>query len=282
MKRTKSPTAMRASSKVLIIAGMALLAVTFLFPLYFMLVNAMKTKTEYYMNNFSLPTTLYLENFRVMLVDFQILRYFKNSLIVTCGSTALTLAVAVFASYAFAKLDFAGKNVAYMVVLATIFLPSQAMLIPRYVMFARYRLIGSYWSVILLYLASSTPGAIMLLRASFIGIPNDLIESAKIDGAGYFRIVFTLIVPLSLAALSIVTINHFISHWNDLLTPMLFLGGEDTQTVMVALNNLVDRNGGLPTRQLTGLLLSVLPTVLLYLALQKYMIKGIMVGSVKG
>lgn len=272
---------MSLPTMVVVTIFMAILAISFLYPLFYMIVNSFKDTLEYYINPFALPKTFNLENYTVMLGEFKILRYLKNSLILSISSTLIIVMGSIFASYAFAKLRFVGKEIVYIIILITMFLPGQATIIPQYVMFSRYHLTNNYWSVILSYVASGFPGAILLLRSSFMGIPDELLESAKIDGAGYFVTVFKIAVPVTMAAIAIQIIFSFIGYWNDLLTPMLLLSKAEKQTVMVALSSLFSRYGSAPTRQLTGLFISVFPTLFMYLFLQKYMMKGMLAGSIK-
>ena len=280
-KNSWSDSSLSLGAKILITAVMLLMTASFLYPLYYMVINSFKDTTEYYVSQFALPTSMNFDNYHTLLEDFQILRYFGNSILISGVSTALVIVFSIFSSFAFAKIRFRGREIVYVIILATMFLPGQAVLIPQYVMFSRYHLINSYWSVILGYLAGGIPGSILLLRSAFMGIPNDLLESAKIDGAGYFSTVCNVAIPVTMAAISIQTIFCFISYWNDLLTPMLMLSNPSRQTVMVALSSLMSRYGGAPSCQLTGLLLSVLPVLVLYLFLQRYMMKGMLVGAVK-
>ena len=266
---------------ILIFAGMCVMTATFIFPLYYMFINAMKTKQAYYKNPFSLPSGFYLDNLRLIITDFNIFMYFKNSSIIAGISTLLIIIFGVFASYAFAKINFKYKNIVYLAILATMFLPGQVSMIPAYVMFSKIGLMDNYWSVILSYLAGGLPGAILLMNSNFRGISNEMLESARIDGAGYFNTVLRMVLPMGMSAISIVIIFNFIGYWNDLLTPMLYLSTQDKQTIMVALNALVARVGSLPTLQLAGLLISVAPMILLYLVLQKYLAKGLMAGGIK-
>lgn len=268
--------------KVAITTTMIFLTITFIYPLFYMLMNTFKDKHQYFASAFAFPQSLDLTNYKVMLLDFKIMRYFWNTAIITVTCMALVLVLSIFASYAFARINFKGRTIAYLFVISTLFMPAQATLIPTYVMFSKYGLINNRWSVILGSVAGSVPGAVMLMRGAFMGVPNDLIESGKIDGAGYFTTVLRIVLPVSLATMSIVLINNFIGNWNNFLAPMLYLSEQKKQTIMVALAGLVGKNDGLPTRQLTGILLSVLPTIVLYLFLQRYMVKGVMVGSLKG
>lgn len=282
MQRAKFVSGTSTISKFSISVTMILLTFTFLYPLFYMFMNTFKDKMEYYSSSFALPKSFDLTNYQVMLVDFKIMRYFLNTMIITVTSMILVLIIATFASYAFARIRFKGRNIAYLFVISTIFMPGQVVLIPQYVMFSKYGLINNYWSVILSSVAGAVPGAVMLMRSAFMGIPADLLESGKIDGAGYFTTIFRLVLPVSLATISIVLINNFIGNWNSFLVPMLYLTEQSRQTIMVALASLVGRNTSLPTRQLTGIFISILPTIVIYLFLQRYMVKGVMVGSLKG
>ena len=267
--------------KILIFAVFCIMTFTFLYPLYFMIINAVKTREEYLISQIAFPSHPTMRNFKLIITDFHILRYFKNTLIVVLFSLSIVLILGICASYAFAKLRFTGKRIFYLVILATMFMPGQVSLIPAYVMFSRFGLINNYWSVILSYLAGDLPGVILLLTSYFMSISRDLIDSAKIDGAGYFSVVKNIIIPLGAPAIAICVIFNFAGKWNDLLTPMLFLSGQERQTITVALNRLAGRYSSLPTQQTAGFVLSIIPVFVLYLVLQKYMIRGITEGAIK-
>jgi ABC-type glycerol-3-phosphate transport system permease component len=260
---------------------LALLTVTFLYPVFFMLVNSLKSRNEYFVNPFSLPTTLAFENYSTMISQFQILKLFRNSFIVSAGSVVLLLVVCTFASYVFAKYRFRGRTVVYLAVLATMFIPSQVTIIPLYVLFSRIGLVNRYWSVILSYLALFLPEAILLMTANFRSIVDELLEAAEIDGCGYFQKVWNIVVPMGRAAIFLAIIFYFIMAWNDLFTPMIFLQNMEKRTVMVALAALMGRYTGAPTLQLAGLLLSAVPALIVYIIFQKNIIRGLSSGSIK-
>jgi raffinose/stachyose/melibiose transport system permease protein len=266
---------------VLVFLLLALLTVTFLYPVFFMLVNSLKSRTEYFTNPFSMPTALAFENYSTMISQFQILKLFRNSFIVSAGSVLLLLVVCTFASYVFAKYRFKGRNVIYLAVLATMFIPSQVTIIPLYMLFSRIGLVNRYWSVILSYLALFLPEAILLMTANFRPIIDELLEAAEIDGCGYFQKVWNVIVPMGRAAIFIAIIFYFIMAWNDLFTPMIFLQNMEKRTVMVALAALMGRYTGAPTLQLAGLLLSAVPALIVYVIFQKNIIRGLSSGSIK-
>jgi ABC-type glycerol-3-phosphate transport system permease component len=268
--------------RVLVSVLLAALTVTFLYPLYYMLINSLKTRTAYYTNPFSLPTgMLQWENFSTMISQFQILNLFKNSFFVAAGTVVILLVVCVFASYVFAKYNFKGRGVIYLAVIATMFIPSQVTIIPLYVLFSRIGLVNTYWAVILSYVALFLPEAILLMTANFRGIINEMLEAAEIDGCGYFQRVRHVIVPMGRAAIFLSIIFYFITAWNDLFTPMIFLQSMNKRTVMVALAALMGRYTGAPTLQFAGLLLSAVPALIVYIIFQRQIIKGLTVGAIK-
>jgi ABC-type glycerol-3-phosphate transport system permease component len=257
------------------------MTISFLYPLVYMLFNALKTKPEYFMDPFSVPTHPTLSNFQDLFTDYDIGRLVFNSLFIAVVSTALIVFTSAIASYAFAKLRFRGKVIAYAALMATMFLPGQVTMIPKYVMFSKMGLIDSPWAVIISYWAAGIPGAVLLMRSSFVGIPNEVIESARIDGAGFFTILWKIVMPMGMAGIAIVIIFQFIGAWNDYLTPLLYLTTASKQTLMVVLSQMVTRYGGNPAKQFAGIFLSVIPTIVIYLCLQKYMLKGVTAGSLK-
>ncbi len=267
---------------ILVSLLLAVLVLTFLYPLYFMLINSLKTRAGYFTNPFSLPReALQFSNYQVMISQFQILNLFKNSFIVSALTVVVLLAVSTFASYIFAKYRFRGKSVVYVAILMTMFIPSQVTIVPLYVLFSRIGLVNSYWSVVLSYTAFFLPECILLMTANFRSIINELLEAAEIDGCGYFQRVWHVVLPMGRAAVFLGVIFYFIMAWNDLFTPMIFLQRMEVRTVMVALAALMGRYTGAPTLQFAGLLLSAVPALLLYILFQRQIVRGLSMGAIK-
>lgn len=268
--------------KVTIFIMLMLMTLSFIYPLYYMAINSVKTKTAYMTNPFSLPLgDLSIINYITMISQFNILNNFKNSFIIASTSVILILMFAIFASYAFAKLRFTCKRPMYLLIISTMFIPGQVTMIPMYVAFAKVGLINSYWSVILAYLASSLPGTILLMTSNFRGISDEMIEAAKIDGCNYFQTIFNLIIPMGMSAIAISIVFSFIGFWNDLFTPMIFLQKMEMRTVVVALASIMSRYSGDPPYQFAGLMLSTVPVLLVYIVFQRFIVKGLTVGSIK-
>lgn len=268
-------------SKILIFAALSTLAISFLYPLVFMFINSFKSKVEYRKNAFSLPASWSLDNYVFMLDQFQLVRYFFNTIFIAAVSISIMMALAIFASYAFARLPFKGRSIVYLIVIGTMFIPAQVTMIPMYQMFSKIHLVNSFTGVILCNIAGGIPGAVLLLTSNFKGIPGELIEASKMDGAGYFKVVRHVIMPLGKSTIAINVILAFVSQCNDLFTPMILLQEMDKRTVMVALSSIMTKTSGDQAFQLTGLLLAVIPPLLIYLCLQKYLVKGLTLGAIK-
>ena len=275
----------RPAVQAVIFICMSLISLSFLYPLFFMLINSFKTKVLYYTYPFSIPlaSDAIFENYQVMIGSFKIFRLFKNTAIIVIVSGVLLTIFAIFASYGFAKLDFKGKRPIYMGMLATMVIPGQVTMIPMYIMYSKVGLINNHWSVITIYLGTFVAGNILLMTSFFKGISGEMLEAAKIDGCGYFNTVRNVIIPMGIPAIMINIIFNAVGMWNDLLTPMIFLTKDKYRTVMPALANLIQggQRASEPTLQMAGLLLSSLPMILVYLVFQRYIVKGITMGSIK-
>jgi len=270
-------------SKVLIFLTLVVLSVSNLYPLLYMLLNSLKTRAAYQTNPFSLPDLGHLawNNYVTMISQFKILNLFKNTFIISVCTLAGLLLLGIIASYAFAKLKFRGKNVIYFVIISSMFIPVQVTIIPIYMLFSRIHLVNTYASVILTYTGMFLAETILLMTSAFRGIPDEMLEAAELDGAGYFETLRYVIVPMGSPAIILCIIYYFIVTWNDLFTPMVLLTDMDLRTVMVALASLMSRYSGDPTLQFAGLVLAAVPAILVYAIFQNYIIKGIGEGSTR-
>lgn len=267
--------------RIMTFATLSALAFTFLYPIYFMFINSFKSKTEYRKSAFALPESWNFDNYVYMLDQFELLRYFFNTILIAAVSISIMMLLAVVASYAFARLPFKGRGFIYLVVIGTMFIPAQVTMIPMYQLFSRFHLVNTFTGVILCNIAGGLPGAVLLLTANFKGIPVELIEAAKMDGAGYFKVIRHVIMPLGKSTIAINVILSFVSQCNDLFTPMILLQEMNKRTVMVALSSIMSKTSGDQAFQMTGLLLAVIPPLLVYICLQKYLVKGLTVGAIK-
>jgi raffinose/stachyose/melibiose transport system permease protein len=272
----------RKFSNLLIFLLLLGLSISNLYPLFYMFMNSIKSRTDYFVDPFSVfGLRLTWDNYLTMISQFKILNLFKNSFIISFFTILLLLSVGIVASYAFAKLNFKWKNVIYLLVISTMFIPVQATIIPMYLFFSKIHLVNTFWSVIFMYVGMFIPEVILLMTSGFRGIPDELIEAAKLDGAGYFDVIRYVIIPMGRPAILLSVIFYFIVTWNDLFTPMILLQSMDKRTVMVALAALLSRYSGDPTFQFAGLVLASIPAILVYAFFQRFIIKGISMGSTK-
>jgi ABC-type glycerol-3-phosphate transport system permease component len=278
MKRLKQKI-----SRTIIFLLLLFLAISNLYPLVFMFINSLKTHTEYLKNPFSLPNFQHLawENYQTMISQFKIFNLFKNTFIISTFTIIFILLFGIIASYAFSKLKFLGSDVIYFLIISSMFVPVQVTIIPIYMLFSKLHLVNTYWSVILTYLGMFLSEAILLLTAAFRGIPDELIEAAELDGAGYVDVIRYVIVPMGRPAIILCIIYYFIVTWNDLFTPMILIQDMNLRTVMVALAALISRYSGDPTFQFAGLVLAAIPAILVYALFQRYIIKGIGAGATR-
>lgn len=266
---------------IVIFLALGLLTLTYLYPIYYMAINTFKDSTEYFIDKFSPPQQLDWTNYRVMISQFNILHYFGNSFAIALGVVVFVTILGVLAAYGFSKLPFKGSDTVYLLMVLTMMIPGHVTIIPMYTLFAKLGLNNTRRGIILCYLAIALPSAIMLLTANFRSIPNELLESASIDGCNYFQKILHIIIPVGKTSIILNAIFNFIWTWNDLFMPTILLQKNEVKTAMVALSSLVSRYSRDPTLQLTGLFLCAFPTLIVYCFCQKYIVKGIAMGSLK-
>jgi len=228
------------------------------------------------------PWHFTIENYQAVIQGQSFGQDFLNSLIIAIPGTLLPLAVGSFAAYAFAWMKFPLRDFLFLLIVAMLVIPNQIALEPILALFTSIGFTGQYWSVWIVHTAFGLPFAVFLLRNFFSALPKDLIESAHIDGASSWRIYWNLILPLSVPALASLAIFQFMWVWNDLLVALIFIGGGPKQPLTLAVANLVGSYGeGYQLLTAAAFISMALPLVVFF-ALQRYFIRGILAGSVKG
>jgi len=229
------------------------------------------------------PWHFTLENYQAVIRGQGFGQAFVNSLIIAIPGTILPIAIGSFAAYAFAWMKFPGRDFLFLVVVAMLVIPNQIALAPILSIFTSIGLTGQYASVWIVHMAFGLPFAIFLLTNFFAALPKDLIESAHIDGASSFRTFWNLIIPLSVPALASLAIFQFMWVWNDLLIALIFLGGApDKAPLTLAVANLVGSYGENYQLLTAAAFISMALPLVVFFALQRYFVRGILAGSVKG
>ncbi len=204
--------------------------------------------------------------------------YMLNSVIVSGGAMILVSLVSCMAGYGFAKLPYPGSKPMLAIVVAALSVPQATTIIANYFNFASWGGVGSYWGAILMYAAGATPFSTVLMTNFFRSIPDELVESAVIDGASYGQVFVQIMAPLATPALTTVAVLCFLGSWNDLLVGLLWLPDPGQRTISVGIATLVGVRSSNMDLILTGSLFSALPPTLAFIVFQRYLVSGIVAG----
>lgn len=259
------------------------IAVLFVVPLVWMVLSSLKTAPEVFARPFHwLPARVQWQNYATVWMNEEasMLRAFANTLYIALFSIIGQMFISSLAAYSFAKINFKGKQVVFMLFLSSMMVPSQLTIIPRFMLFKTIGLYNNLWAIILPAFFGAT--SIFMLRQFYMGLPNDLIEAAKIDGAGHLRIFLRIMLPLTKAALMSLIILAFISSWNEYMAPLIFLVKKELYTVSqniqwYMLDEFKEHN--LTMAAATS---AIVPVVILFIVGQKYFVEGIATSGVKG
>ena len=269
-------------NKILFYLVLILFALFFLLPLLWMVVTAFKPFEEWLTPNW-IPVNPTLENFTSIFNDksLPVVNWFLNSLLIASLFTLVILIIDSLAGYAYARLEFPGKNLLFGLMLATLVMPGIMFLIPNYLTVARLGWIGSIQGVIVPGFAGVF--GVFFMRQFFQSLPKELEEAAYIDGASIGRTFFSVILPLSKGPLITLGIITFLTSWNDFLWPLLILGGDRQElTLPVGLATLQGQYTFDYGKLMAGALVLTIPVLILYAVFQRYIIRSISMTGIKG
>jgi len=272
---------MSRATPVLVNAALLLAAVLTAFPLVWMLcVSFMQPGAASSFPPPLLPEAPTLENYRQLFAAHDAGRYLLNSALVATLATVISLVLNTLAGYAFAKLRFAGRDRIFQLLLGALVIPAQVTMIPLFAMVKGLGLVSTYGGVVVPMLASVF--GIFLVRQYALSLPDELLEAARIDGASEGRIFMLIVVPLLRPILVTLAILTFLATWNDFMWPLIVLTDQKLHTLPVALAGLSREFVQDNELMMAGSVVTVLPVLVLFLALQRYYIAGILAGSIKG
>ncbi len=262
---------------------LCILAALFLAPTAGVLLSSVKTTSAIALGDlWSVPDRVYLENYTVVLSNPAVHRYFLNTLLVTVPATIASIALGVLAGHVFAKLPFRGSNILFLIVVSGMFFPPQAILVPLFRFFNGLGLIDTLWPIILVHTALGIPICTLLMRNFFAAVPNALREAALIEGANEWQVLTRVSLPLSLPALAVLATLQFTWIWNDFLWPLIFTQSDEKRTIMIGIVNLRGQYTVAWGVQGALSLVASLPTLVIFLFFQRYFIKGMTMGAIKG
>jgi multiple sugar transport system permease protein len=226
------------------------------------------------------PSAPTLASYRELFTRGDITRNLLNSLGIATAATVLSLAFNVTAGYAFAKLPFAGRTLIWKLLLGVMLIPAQVAMIPLFLMLKQLGLVNSYAGVLIPSLASVF--GIFLVRQYALALPDEMLEAARIDGASEPRIFWSIVLPVLRPVLVTLAIFAFLGAWNDFLWPLIILADDARQTLPVGLAALSREHAGDSELMMAGAVITVVPVLAVFLALQRYYLRGLLSGSVKG
>lgn len=260
---------------------LAIGAVVVLLPLVWMVSTSLKSDAEVMINPSFIPRDWDFANYSRAwnAMNFPLLT--RNSLIITVSCLVGTLVSNTLIAYGFSKIRFKGREIIFLAVLGTMMIPGMVTMIPTYVLFSWFGWVGTYLPLIVPAFFGSAY-YIFLLRQFFLGIPMTYNEAAKIEGAGDLTILTRIIVPMAKPVLTTIAVFEFNAKWNDYFSPMLYLDNEKLYTLQLGLRSFRGTSGVEWQKFMAASLLVLLPTIIIYACLQKYIIQGVAIGGIKG
>ncbi|KGM46095.1 carbohydrate ABC transporter permease [Neobacillus niacini] len=269
--------------KSIITVIMLVCSVLFLLPFVWMLSTSFKIEADV----FKFPIQWIPERWNgfknyqeVWFGDYPFYVYYWNTIKVTVITTCVSVVVSALAAYGFSKVKFPFGKFLFMIVLATYMVPPQAILVPQFILFRKIGLFDSHFGLILL--GSFSVLGTFMLRQFFMSIHNDYIEAAKIDGAGHWRIFWSIALPIVKPAIATYGILRFIWTWNDYQNPLIFLRTDSLLTIQIAMQKFTTINGEFYSLIMAAAVSAILPLVIVFIIGQKQVIEGIALGGVKG
>ena len=259
---------------------MGLLALSCLYPIFFAVNNALKTRHDYLIDRFGLATSPTFDNFVWAWTRSHLNEYFFNSVVATLGAVLLLLAVSSLAGFALACLRIPYRRFLFVVILSSLMIPVQVVLVPFMRTMLTLNLDNTHIGLILSYTAFFLPFSVYMMTAFYSGLPRELIEAARIDGAKLLQVWWHVMVPLGMPALVTLGILNTLYCWNDVLISLLVM--QKHRTLMVGISSLKGQYSDQIPLFTAGIVIAAAPIVILYIIFQRRIVSGIAVGAVKG
>jgi ABC-type glycerol-3-phosphate transport system permease component len=266
-----------------LLAGLTVLAALFCIPIIGVVLSSFKGTAEVAAGHLWFGTTGFtLGNYAEILGKRSVYRYLLNTLLVTVPASAASIGLGALAGYVFAKLPFRGSRAAFIGVVAGMFFPAQILLVPLFRLFLRLGLLNTLWPMIIVHSALGIPICTLLMRNFLAAVPDSLREAAILEGANELQVLWRVILPISLPALAVLGTLQFTWIWNDFLWPLIFTRSDDKRTIMLGLVSMKGQYSVAWGVQGALSLVASFPTLFVFLRFQRYFIRGMTMGSVKG
>lgn len=269
--------------KVVITAIMVLLGICCIYPFIFMLSSSFKPSGDVLSTPLQIiPKNFTLMNFETLFKNefYDFFRWFGNTVVMTGLTLILKFFIITITAYGFAKIKFPGRDAIFLVLLAGLMIPSDIMIMPRYIIFKELHILNTMWSLILP--AAVDVYFVFLLRQAFVAVPEALSEAARIDGCNHFTIYRRIILPLCMPQVATMLLFSFVWSWNDYMSPYLYISDINKQMISVGIKLLASGLAQDYGAQMAGATLVLVPVIIAFFLCQKYFVEGITAGAVKG
>ncbi|MGO4496669.1 carbohydrate ABC transporter permease [Paenibacillus sp. 2RAB27] len=272
---------MKTKSQVLLYVMLILLTIVFIFPVLWVVLSSFKDKTDLYQWPPAIfPSHFTLENYEIAFNKGKFGTYFLNSIFVTVTSTLLMLLINSMAGFALAKYRFKGDSILLAGFISTLMIPLEVIMIPIFKVISMLGLFNSLWGIIIP--PAATPTGVFLIRQYLLSVPDELLEAARIDGAGEWKIYWKIILPLSKPVLSVLAIFSFMWRWDDFLWPLIVISDPRKYTIQLALSNFMGEYNVDWGSLLAMSVVTMIPVLAVFISFQRYFVKGMVTSGMKG
>lgn len=268
---------------VIILQQLLLMVITIsiLFPLYFMFINAFKSREIFNQRPLWMFFNYTLNNFISAFKGKNFGLWFFNSTTITFFSVIISTFIALLAAYAFSCMEFKGRKILFKIIIPLMSVPPIAMIIPQFKLVTMLNLVNTRTSVVIIYIGLMLPFTIYIFRSFFVSIPKSLFEAAIIDGCTTLKILFAIVLPLSIPAIITSLMVNIVWIWNELLISLIFLQREDLRTLIVGITIFKSRFSLDVPVLMAGLIIATIPMIITYIFAQKYLTEGLIAGAIK-
>lgn len=257
---------------------LCVVAATIIYPLFFIMITSLRPNSDYVVNPFGLPAVWTIDNYITLWDQYGIGRAFMNSLFIALCSVAIILVVASLAGYSLAKLPVFGSKYFTASFVSVMLIPGPVLIIPIYLVLARLGIVGDYSGLILVYVATGLPFAIFFLTLTFRAIPDEILEAARVDGAGFFRTLWSIVGPMGASGLATLAVLQFLGAWNELIFALILIPDEQLKLLTPTLASIGRRFVTDQPLTSAGLLITAMVPLLLLAFASKYIMQGLQVG----
>lgn len=280
MRQKRKPLTRDTRTRIVIFALLILVSLVIVVPYLWMLSNSFKTTKETLVDSSHLlPQTFTLDGYKRVLTESPFFKWLKNSLLVTCTNTVIVLFTSSLLGYVFSRFEFRGKRFLFMLLLFTMMVPAQVTMITSFILIDGIGLYDSLWALIVPAFVNAF--GVYLCKQFCDEIPRELMESAKIDGAGNLRIYYKIVLPQIRPALGALAIFTFMEYWNDYLNPLIYLTSTNNMTLPLALSYFSTMHSSDLSATMAAAALIMIPTAIVFIIFQKQFIKGISMTGMK-